>query len=416
MDGERGEGAARGAEEDRSRKRRKRGQLHPYKRGGYWWVRGTIGLRDRKFSVNESLGLPPDRLPEGRPPSAAREAIARIQAELTGRAVWGDDGTRTWAHAAAAYLDERRPAIEAKGWAVDPELRVIQAATRRLGTRPLAGIKSGDLAEFMTVAYPKAGPATVRRHLNTLGSVLHLAKRRDWLKTVPHVPRPPQQNRLVNEFLLPAEVNLLIGCADDHMKALLAELFGQGPRGGEPLSLLWEDCDLGERPAYLYRDTKNGEPRRLPMHRLVAEWLRWERARQARLYSRVPGGRVYVNSRGEPWHVPARKYGGILRKPFAKAARRAAAILRERDHEKRAVVVERATPHWGRHTFASLRRLAGQDRRTVQMLGGWKDQRSMDPYDHLDDEHLRAALELEITDVELARPPREAGMVERSGC
>lgn len=148
--------------------------------------------------------------------------------------------------------------------------------------------------------------------------------------------------------------------------------------------------------------------RALPMHPVVAAWLRWERNRQARKYDRVPSGRVYVNRSGKPWHVPERKYGGVIRKSFDRAVRGLVIELWMSGQQERAKFVAQCTPHWGRHTFASLRRLAGQDRRIVQLLGGWKDQRSMDPYDHLDDEDLRAALEFEIADTARMLPPAEA--------
>lgn len=398
MDDSRGNGSARGAAKPAPRKRRKRGEIHLVKRGGYWWARGTLGVRERKFSVDQSLGVPPDEAPEDKPPKHVKDALALLKAELIQRATWGDDSTRTWAHAAAAYLDARANKVAAKGWKVDPEARAVAMASRHFGAKPLASIRTSDIDEFMAKHYPTAGAETARRALAPIGAILHLARSKDWLKVVPHIPRPKQPRHMVAAFLLKAEVEMLIGLADDHMKALIAELFYQGPRGGEPTKLCWEDVDLGKRPAYVYRETKNGEARRLPMHSVVSQWLRWERERQARLYSRVPSGRIYVNSRGKPWHAPAQKYGGLIRKPFGKAVTRLVKELERAGLIDRARIVARCTPHWGRHTFASLRRIAGQDRKLVQILGGWKDQRSMDPYDHLDDEHLREALEFDIAD------------------
>ena len=51
------------------------------------------------------------------------------------------------------------------------------------------------------------------------------------------------------------------------------------------------------------------------------------------------------------------------------------------------------TPHVLRYTFASRLAMAGTDLRTVQALGGWQSIKMVERYDHLSDEHKRAAIE-----------------------
>ena len=63
--------------------------------------------------------------------------------------------------------------------------------------------------------------------------------------------------------------------------------------------------------------------------------------------------------------------------------------------------------HCNRPTFASRLVMAGMDLRPVQALGGWRSLAMVQRYAHLNEDHLRAAVERLVTskpgDVELGR-------------
>ena len=140
----------------------------------------------------------------------------------------------------------------------------------------------------------------------------------------------------------------------------------------EALTLRWGAVDMA--PGLLTVESayaKSGKSRTIPMNSIVRESVQ-EHRRQAKDTS--SGAHVFLNRRGEPY---ARRSG--IRKAFDTACDRAK--------------IHGATPHIGRHTFASRLVMAGVDLRTVQELGGWASLAMVERYAHLAPEHKFEAVE-----------------------
>ncbi|MCP4920877.1 MAG: tyrosine-type recombinase/integrase, partial [Proteobacteria bacterium] len=136
-----------------------------------------------------------------------------------------------------------------------------------------------------------------------------------------------------------------------------------GMRKGEILSRGWEDVSwdrahngvllIGPKPAADFQ-VKTRRSRVIPLTPELAEALRAEHE--------------LVGEPARGWIFPSPKDPSKPRKNFIKALRRACATAG----------LEPIHPHALRHTWASRLAMAGVDRQTLMVLGGWKDGRMLD--------------------------------------
>lgn len=231
-------------------------------------------------------------------------------------------------------------------------------AVRWLGEdRRASMVRESDL-RAMVLAMREAGlsPASLNRHLSALAAVLAEAGRE---VTIPWQREPRGRTR----WLTPAEVLQLRSALlprDAGVAALVGFLAETGLRVGEALALTWADLDLGARPRVLVRDSKNGEPRRVP---LTAEAVRCVRARG------VAAG---------PWH-------GLSQSRVNHLFRWA------RDEVGSTRGDPEVVPHALRHTAASRLVNAGVSLPVVSAWLGHRDSRSTLRYAHASDEGLAEA-------------------------
>ena len=128
---------------------------------------------------------------------------------------------------------------------------------------------------------------------------------------------------------------------------------------------MWTDVDFKQRLIYV-RDTKGGEPRELPINKLLYETLHQQ---PRKLHSPY----VFANSNGKPYVC--------LRKSFAHALKKAGI---ERP--------QRFRFHDLRHTFASQLVMNGVPLITVKELLGHKSIEMTMRYAHLSQDHRRKAV------------------------
>jgi integrase len=145
-----------------------------------------------------------------------------------------------------------------------------------------------------------------------------------------------------------------------------------GARAGEALWLEWRNVDLA-RAHVSFEETKNGDPRGVPLHRdLVAEL--------ANLPYRT--GMVFRRPDGEPYSIPTgdhdRSAGSKIKTSFKGACSRAR--------------IENFRVHDCRHTWATWHYQEHRDLRALQVLGGWKILSMVTRYAHANTENYREGI------------------------
>lgn len=176
--------------------------------------------------------------------------------------------------------------------------------------------------------------------------------------------QPPGRVR----WIAPAEADRLIVKCSDHLRPLVTFLFYIGARLGEALHLDWRDVDLGRRHAQ-FMDTKNGEARGVPLHVRVITALEKLSHRAGPVFRR-PDGLPY-NEKNDG--------GGQVKTAFRGACRRAG--------------ISDFSPHDCRHTWATWHYAANRDLVGLMKLGGWKGERMVLRYAHLNVEHLADSID-----------------------
>ncbi|SHF00731.1 Site-specific recombinase XerD [Kaistia soli DSM 19436] len=321
----------------------------------YWYLRGTV----RGKAVYETTGTR-DR--------AAAEAI-RITTEkdILDRSVYGDRAVATFIEAANAYLDTGR------------SMRFVgerDAATGKwsglighFGSKRLATITQADLDNAARkLVSADAKPETRNRQVYTpfIAIWRDAAKRglcdpREWIR--PKMTAPPRDRWATKQ-----EVERMVGAASPHLAPLVTFLALTGARMAEALELEWADVDLSAGWC-VFRITKRGEPRGVPLHPSAIVAL-------ANLSHRE--GRVFRTHKGEPYYDAERLAGGQTKTAW-------------RGMCKRAKVVG-VTPHTLRHTFSTWLTVAGVSERVRDELMGHASASIGRRYAHVPREEMISAV------------------------
>ena len=238
----------------------------------HWYIFGTV----RGVSIRESTGVDDQK---------AAEAIrAQREWEIIQPSVFGAEATATFVGAAVSYLE------------FGGERTYLKPIIARIGSMPLAKIDQAMIERTARALYPNASLATRNRQAFTpIAAVLnHAAKRGLCARRVIERPDTEGTHPVAHIRGSRAAARCLFTAS---------AAFGDVPAWhGSPafrgLYLEWREVDLpGAHVVFL--DTKNGEPRGVPLHsRLLAE-LRALRRRTGAVF-RTNTGLACV-----PWGVPA---------------------------------------------------------------------------------------------------------------
>ena len=117
-----------------------------------------------------------------------------------------------------------------------------------------------------------------------------------------------------------------------------------------------------------FLDTKNGEDRGVPLHARLVNELRALRHLQGRVF-RTNSGRPYAEKNNA---------GGQIKTAFRGACRRAG--------------IEDFSPHDCRHTWATWHYAANRDIVALMKLGGWKSERMVLRYAHVNVSQLAPSI------------------------
>jgi integrase len=316
-----------------------------------WYIRGTV----RGVSIIETTGVPDKEQAET---IRAKREWEILQASVHGRAA-----TATFLEATVLYL-------EGGG-----EVRFIEPLAKHFGTTPLSRIGQAAIDNAAKVLYPSASPATWNRQVYTpVSAVLNFAAKRG-LCNFRQLDRPEEPPGRVR-WISPDEADRLIGCCALHLKPLVTFLFGTGARLSEALYLDWRNVDLARGHVQFINDTatqnrtKNRESRGVPLHARVVTALAELEHRDGTVFRR-PDGLPYERKRKGDG-------GGQIKVAFGGACRRAG--------------IADFHPHDCRHTWATWHYAANRDLTALMKLGGWKSERMVLRYAHVNVAHLAQSI------------------------
>ena len=146
-----------------------------------------------------------------------------------------------------------------------------------------------------------------------------------------------------------------------------------GCRVSEAINLEWKDVDLQAR-WLVFRNTKNGTDRGVPIHRQLVDVL-------TRLpSSAIRQGPVFLTDRGNPYKNRDREEGGQCKTAWRLACQRAG--------------IEDLRQHDLRHTFATWGLISGMPDRVKKEIMGHSSSQMSDRYAHVPVQEAIAAIDL----------------------
>jgi integrase len=307
-----------------------------------FYLRGTI----RGVAVDETTGTD-DR-------QRAEEIRIRRESEILDRRIHGTRKTATFLEATVMYLEDGGPS------------RFVDIVARHFGTTPLSSIDQDAIDRAARKLYPGRSASTWNRQVYTpVSAVLHYAASKK-LCDRPILARPKQPKGRMR-WLTPEEADRLIEASSPHMEPLLVFLFYTGARLSEALYLDWKNVDLS-RAHVAFLDTKTGDDRGVPLHPRVVAALANLEHRSGAVFRR-PDGSAYEPKKGG---------GGQIKTGFKGACRRAG--------------ITDFTPHDCRHTWATWHYAANRDLIALMQLGGWKSERMVLRYAHVNVDNLSSTI------------------------
>lgn len=310
--------------------------------GVNWYIRGTI----RGVSVDETTGTD-DR-------KRAEEIRIRRESEILDRRIHGVRKTATFLEASVMYLENGGSS------------RFVDRVARYFGTTPLSAIDQDAIDKAARKLYPEGSPATRNRQVYTpVSAVLTYAASKK-LCDRPVIGRPKQPKGRVR-WITSEEADALIDECAPHLKPLVTFLFYTGARLSEALYLDWINVELA-RAHVSFLDTKTGDDRGVPLHPRVVAALANLKHRKGNVFRRPDGAPYEVKDDG----------GGQIKTGFKGACRRAG--------------ITNFTPHDCRHTWATWHYSANRDLIALMRLGGWKSERMVLRYAHVNVDNLHASI------------------------
>jgi integrase len=307
-----------------------------------WYLRGSV----RGITVDESTGVTSRQV--------AETIRARREWEILQASIFGRKATATFLEAAVNYM-------EGGG-----EARFMRPLIDYFAAMPLASIDQTAIERAANTLYPSVAASTLNRHVYTpVSAVLKHAAARG-LCEHRQIERPAQPKGRVR-WLTPAEADKLIAACADHLRPLVIFLLYTGARLSEALYLDWRHVDLA-RSHVQFIDTKNGEARGVPLHARVLAALTALEHREGEVFRR-PDRQSYERKN---------EGGGQIKTAFKGACRRAQ--------------IENFSPHDCRHTWATWHYAANRDLPALMKLGGWKSEKMVLRYTHVNVAHLAQSI------------------------
>lgn len=317
---------------------------------GIWWIqyadstgkrrREKVGMKRaalalyarRKRETREGV-LRPERKRKVTFAEITADAIARSKARNSS---WKDDVSRS------------RPILKA------------------FANRPADEITARDIERWLEdyMTKNKVTAATMNKYRALFSSIFTTAFKAERIKTNPvrlTSPMPVQNSRV--RFLTTEEQDELLAAqdSDQHRKEILFAAH-TGVRKSNQFNLRWDQIDWAQCTAF-FAHTKNGESRHVHLNTDVIELLQ-SLPRDSEYVFTESQNELERNNRLNWWYTALEK----------------TSIKNFRWHDLR-------------HTFASRLAMKGHSMRTLQMALGHRSPQMTMRYAHLDDDHMKAAMQ-----------------------
>jgi site-specific recombinase XerD len=222
-----------------------------------------------------------------------------------------------------------------------------------------------------------AAPASVNRELSMLSKAFNLSVREwEWLKDNPasRVTKDKENNER-DRWLTKDEEKKILDNSPEWLRDIIIFALNTGLRLQELLSLEWSRVNLLRR-TILVQETKNGNPKTLPLNKIALDVLN-----QRSKVKSIKNDYVFFNSNGKKINPHG------LRVSFY-------TVLRK-------VRIENLWLHDLRHTFATRLAQAGVDLYKISKLLGHKDIKMTQRYAHHCPDSLRDGVEILESDYNL---------------
>jgi integrase len=314
-------------------------------RSGNWYIIGTVPVwRDGKLRL-ESFKQTSTRTADR---AEAEGILLQVAVSYQRGNVENRDTPKTVGDLVNAYLDAGKSE------------RYLIPVIKALGNLEAGRLTQQLIDREGRKAYPGVKPATLRRQWHgVINAVLHHSKIHLDLEL-------PEASPVATRWTTPAKADAIIrACAAGRTRnpwaPVMAELlYGTGARADEAMSLDMADLDL-DHGFVIYRDTKNGSERTVPLlPRTIAALARLPNLGEPGLVFRKATGREYTERKTLRGHKL-----GVLRG----AAERAG--------------VPDFHPHMTRHSFATWFYVQTKDALRLKATGGWNTDSAMQRYTHL---------------------------------
>jgi integrase len=325
--------------------------------------RGSIYLRGQTWTINYTVGGRRVREAIGTNKKLAEMVLnKRVTEAIENR--WFDKrnvGVMPFSDFAEIYINRHVAILKSK----KGERLSVQVWKREFGNRPLGQITRAELQDWQAQRHQKNKPATVNRLLGRLRHALNKAVEWDLLDKSPmeRLKFLPENNARLHYLSMEQCNHLLEACIAPHMRAMVTVALHTGMRRGEILNLQWQDIDF-ESGSIVIRDSKNGQPRHIPMDSTVRDLLSG-----------------YIPTAGSEHVFPSASGGRLstVQKAFRNARIRAG--------------MPDLHFHDLRHTFASHWVMSGGDLYVLKDILGHKSIQMTQRYAHLSPTYKRAMVD-----------------------
>jgi integrase len=235
-------------------------------------------------------------------------------------------------------------------------------------------------------------PATINRELAALKTAFRLAFKEKMIGDRPYIQLLPENN-IKEGHITSEQLQDLINFLPAYIKPFIEFCYLTGMRKEEAINLTWNrNVSLREQTLMLSgADTKNGEPRVIPLEGAVAEIVRVQHVRWGELADKgLPCEYVFPNRKGtgkikefrSVWCTACRKadlgYGYKLNTKY---------VNKWKDQFGPGPVL-----HDLRRSFVTKMIEAGESEKVIQKLGGWRSNSVFKRYQVVRQDHLRKAL------------------------
>jgi integrase len=174
------------------------------------------------------------------------------------------------------YEDIRKLLLDAYEANGNRSLRTTKDGTKTLWNLPnvdsfFAGKRVSEITTDLIAEYRRkrgsegSGSANINRELGILRRMLYLARKRGkYTGSFPDFQMVPERN-VRRGFLEYQSFRNLLTALPDYLRPLVLFLYTSGVRKGEAQAIQWDQIELGKHPVARLFETKNGEPRTVPL-------------------------------------------------------------------------------------------------------------------------------------------------------